>query len=186
MHETNLPERFDIDPKQWPRDRGLIGCLVAWALSIVGVVAVAVTISFWPVIIMGSLLLTVVPWSFAYHRQESLIATPCHLIIATGGKTDSALLIKRGNALKLTLEHVQERGETESVRTLNLYYKSHGCWNRRQLGKWICQEGKATLFQRLAEFLSYHGFEVELHRDENTDSQSHEAIEDKDGVRNRP
>ncbi len=160
-------ERFEIDPRQFKRDRGYIGCLVVWCVLMMALITIFYFYQFWPGLFGGALMLSVaVPLAFLQRNKvDTLIASEDGLLVVKNRRYASAIFIRRANQIGLTLECVTKGAwdDGESVATLNLWDNISGC--RHVLGLWVDQESKQELFMALKDFLEGHGFDVVARND---------------------
>ena len=160
MHGNS--ERFEIDPRQFKRDTGYIGCLVVWCVLMTMLIVIFFYYQFWPGLFGGALMLAVaIPIAFLQRNKvDTLVASPDGLLVVKNRRYESGTLIRRGNQISLTLECVTKGvwDDGETVATLNLWDNVSG--SRHILGLWVAQEAKQKLFIALKEFLEANGFDV--------------------------
>lgn len=162
--------RFEISPRDHPRDVPLIGCISIWGLGILGFILVSVVNDFWHLATFGGVIfIAVIPYLVSqWNRSDLLRVESDSLLVSKGKPLNKGIILHRNNPLELTVEHVDGAEGVESTSTLNLWDNEIGDRRRTVLGYWLSEESKIQVLRDLVDFLRRHDFEVDYRIETNT------------------
>ena len=163
---TDLGARFEINPRDYSRDKAYIGGLTIWGVLMLSFSIACIYWEFWVGAIFGGVLfLAVVPYALSQRNRCDLFQVNSDFVVVSKGNPKGAgIRLHRKNPLEITIEHVEDSASDagiESTSTLNLWDVECGYRRRTILGLWISEEAKAQVLKDLVDFLRQHDFEVD-------------------------
>lgn len=162
--------RFEISPRDHPRDVPYIGCVSVWGLVILVLIVVSIVNDAWGLAIFGGVIfLAVIPYLVSqWNRSDLLRIESDSLVVSKSNPLNPGKSLHKENRLELTIEHVRNEDGVESTSTLNLWDNECGYRRRTLLGLWLSEESKIQVLRDLVDFLRRHDFEVDYRIETNT------------------
>lgn len=163
---VNTSSRFEINPRNYPKDKVHLCGITLWALFVLGFVFIGIQHQLWVITSFGGLLFLIIPYILCQHnRGDILEVTDEDLIVSRTNPEKLQFKISRKQPLEITIEHVKSSNSIESTTTLNLWDTDNGFRRRTILGFWLSQEAKIKASKNLLDFLNNQGFTVNYRND---------------------
>ena len=179
---TDNEARFEIDPRDYPRDKAYIGCISVWGLLILGFTFGSVHWEFWPGVAFGIVIfLAIIPYTISQRNRGDVIEVKAdYLLVSKSNPKNTGFRLYRKNPLEITIEHVDSSGDTgvESTSTFNLWDRESGGRRRTMLGFFLSEEAKTEVAKELVSFLRQHDYTVTYQNkvDKNQTGDDSEAV----------
>ena len=162
----NTTSRFEIDPRNYPKDKVYLCGMILWGLLVLGFTYVGIQHQLWVIASFGGLLFLIIPYLISQRNRGDLLeVTSENLLVSRTNPEKLQFKISRKQPLEITIEHVKSSNSIESTTTLNLWDTDNGFRRRTILGFWLSQEVKIKASKNLLDFLNNQGFTVNYRND---------------------